>query len=221
MLFLTPPAPTATAQVETLTLTPVADVWVYPHASDPGGDEAMRVWGTGGRSVATDPADASEFSYGYLRFALPASLKGARIVGATLELTNVVNDDLDPDETKATPIEVRPLIGAWEEGTFTHANVAAAYPDAKRVYGRGVPTLTKGQPPKFAIDLFAPGKDGKPSLFPAAIRGVASGGQIGLALTSAVDAAEVGMKRIYKLATKESPDESRRPRLVLKLGETG
>ncbi len=221
MLFLAPPI-----QADTITLTPSDDVWVYPHASDPGRDETVRIWGAGGRSVAADPIDAEDFAYGYLRFKLPAHIKSARIVGATLELTNVINDELDPDEVAASPLEVRPLIGTFDEKSWTYTNIAKTHPNGKVVWGKGGPKLVKGEPVKISIDLMVRGKD---QVGPTDFHKVLSAsfpatadaeGQLALALTTTVDAAAVGMKRIYKIYTKEA-EESRRPRLVLRFGETG
>lgn len=231
MLFLPIPPQTATSLVETVTIAPSDDVWVYPHASDPGRDETVRIWGTGGRAVAADPVDAEEFAYGYLRFSLPAHVRNARIVGATLELTNVVNDDLGEDDGAANPLEVRPLVGTFDEKSWNYSDVAKVHPDPKTVWGRGAPKIAKGEPLKFSIDLLAPAKDaaGKPSAGPSEfvkalnLAFPASGGlgDLRLGLTSTVDAQIVGMRRIYKIYTKETSDETRRPRLVLKLGETG
>lgn len=217
MLFLALPVQVT----DTITLTPSDDIWVYPHASDPGRDETVRIWGAGGRSVAADPVDAEEFAYGYLRFTLPARAKGARLIGATLELTNVPNDEFDAAELAATPLEVRPLIGSFQEKTWTYTDVAKVYPDAKTFWGKGVPKIVKGEPAKISIDLMTRGKDQVgPTEFHKAFD-AANGGEIDIALTAGIDVAMVGMKAIYKVYTKETSDESRRPRLVLRFGETG
>lgn len=231
MLFLTPPAVlpaqgSDAPKVETVALAPSDDVWVYPHATDPARDETVRVWGAGGRSVAADAGDAEEFAYGYLRFALPARLKGLRLVGATLEVTNVPNANLDADALAATPLEARPLVGTFDEKGWVYSLVARTHPDPKVRWGVGTATSKQGEPIAISIDLMPRGKDGAgPPPFLAAFQGAFADadqdGGMGVALTSAVDAANVGMSAIYKVSTKESPDESRRPRLVLRFGGEG
>lgn len=221
MLFLSLP-PQA---VDTVTIAPSDDVWVYPHATDPARDETVRVWGAGGRSVAADAGDAEEFAYGYLRFALPARLKGRQLVGATLELTNVPNENLDADEFAATPLEARPLVGTFDEKGWIYSLVGKTYPDAKVRWGVATATPTKGEPIKMTIDLLTRGKDetGQApfgTTFANAFAKADSDGELGLALTSGVDVASVGMSAIYKVYTKDTPDEARRPKLVLRFGAT-
>ncbi len=206
-------APLARAPL-TLSLAPTDDVWVYPHASDPGRDEWMRVWGSGGRAVAPSPGEAEDFSYGYLRFVLPPEAKGKRLVGATLELANVANPELG--DMAPTPLEVRPLLGKpFAERAWAYTDALATYPDAKTVWGSGVPTFASPEATgKLAIDLL-----GKGSAFGAWWAGSGGAGDLPMALTSRVDAAEVGMRRIFKVATHEAGDPARRPALRLTLGE--
>lgn len=210
--------------METVTILPSDDVWVYPHSSDPARDETLRMWGAGGRSVAADAADAEDFAYGYLRFAIPARFKGARLTGATLELTNVPNDELDEDAMRANPLEARPLTGTFAEKTWTYTDVAKVFPALKAIYGRGSASPTKGQPIRITIDLLTPDKEKlAPTEFAktfAAAFTTSGDGEIGIALTSGVDVASVGMRAIYKVYSKETSDETRRPRLVLLFGDS-
>lgn len=196
----------------TLTLSPTDDVWVYPHASDPGRDEALRIWGAGGRAVAESPGEAEDFSYGYLNFKLPPEAKGRKLVGATLELTNVPNPELG--DMSGTPIEVRPLVGKpFVETKWGYTDCYATYPDAKAVWGTGTPTFAaKESVGKIAVDLL-----GKGSTFGEWWKTSGGAGTLAFALTSRVDAAEVGMRRIFKVASRDATDASRRPVLRLML----
>ena len=163
-------------------IAPSDDVWVYPHASDPARDEAMRIWGVGGIAVAESPGGADDFSYGFLRFSLESLPQGAKVVGATLTLTNVPNPEWTEGMSKATPLEVRPLRGIFSEKTWVTTNVLRTFPDPKIIYGKGpLPFRSDDQPTRGEIAL--KGKEWEEAL--------RSGGALYLALTSTVDAAEV------------------------------
>ena len=198
-----------TAALKTVTLAPTDDVWVYPHASDPGRDEALRVWGSAGRAVTPEGEDAADFSYGYLRFEIPADMKG-KLTGATLEVTNVPNPEMTAAMGQGSPIEVRPLVGTFSEKDWTYTDAIRTVPDAKVVFGKGAPAFRGDESPAVAkINLLGDG---------SAFR-VEPGKPLFLALVSGVDAAEVGMKRIYKLYSKDATDPARRPKLTLTLAE--
>ena len=96
------------------------DVWVYPNAPEPGTDESFRVWGVGGRATAGKPTEAESFGYGYLRFVIPATPAGKKLVGAWMVLKPTGTMKVDKN-VKDYPLEERPLVGKFSEKTFEHA----------------------------------------------------------------------------------------------------
>lgn len=195
------------AQTPALTFVAHDDVWVYPHASDPAGDAFMRIWGTQGDAVAPDPASAAEFSYGYLRFDVPAPAEGRRLVEARLEVTQDKNPPYTLDLAKASPLQARPLVGTFEEKTWTYGDSAKVYP-GPLAYGEGAPAAVDAEKPTpIVIDLLK-----GPADFRTA---TANGGWVSLALTTTMDVA-TGNRTVYRLYTRDTETEAYRPRLVLR-----
>ncbi|CAN5377848.1 hypothetical protein BH11ARM2_BH11ARM2_02960 [soil metagenome] len=195
------------AQTPALTFAPHDDVWVYPHASDPAGDAFLRVWGTQGDAVAPDPASAGDFSYGYLRFDLPAPAEGRKLAEARLELTQEKNPPYTLDLAKSAPLQARPLIGDFEEKTWSYGDSAKVYP-SPTIYGDGSPAAIEADKPlPIVIDLLK-----GPADFRAAS---GKGGWVDIALTSPMDVAS-GNRTVYRIFSKEAETEIYRPRLVLR-----
>ena len=209
---------TAPADVKTVEVFPSDDVWVYPHASDPGTDPFLRVWGAGGKSVAEAGDDVGEISYSYLRWRL-SDLPTGKLVGATLVLTHVANPAFTVEQAKASPLEVRPLpvLAAaatsttieFSEKMWSHFLVGqiAPGPGSKNVFASGfAEKIEKDKPLTFELDLLK--KEG----FAEFYKNPRTMG-LGLALTSSMDAAE---RAVYKLYSKDGPKEYR-PYLRLKI----
>jgi hypothetical protein len=189
-------------------LTPTDDVWVYPHSSDPGGDAYFRIWGAEGQPVSGDPADAGQFSYGYLRFDVSRfptflSLKAARLV-----LTQVENPSYPPEASAEAPLQVRALTGDFTEKTWKYENSAKVSPvlGKEAFFGTG---KLKADSLVITIDLLA----GKAKLAEAV-----KGGTLNLALVSALDPSQ-GERAMYKLWTRDAKDEKVRPHLELEFIE--
>ena len=196
---------------ETVTIPVDQDVWVYPHASDPGGDPALRAWGVGGKAVAATAADAEEFSYGYLRFSFSGIPDGKKLVGATMVFKPVGNPEINPDASK-WPLEVRSLVGTFTEKDWDYSQVGKIYPSGD-IFGTGI--LAKaddGDGLQIKVDLL--GKDSKfSSAFDKAVKDKQP---MHFALTSKYDVSELGQKGVYKVYSKDNKDEAVRPKIVLK-----
>lgn len=198
-----------------VSLKPTDDIWIYPHAGDPGKDGYLRVWGRDGAAVAKMVGDASELSYSLLRFD-PASLPEGKLTKAALVLTTTAGPAYTEDQAKKNPIQARPVDGGFTEKGWKYDLLEKFNPtyEAKSVYGTGYPSpwpaadkegkveidLLKG-PGDFAAALSAAKKDGKP---------------LGIALTSTIEVqSNPDTMTIYKLYSKDAPVEELRPKLVL------
>lgn len=196
----------------TETIEASEDVWVYSHASDPGGDSAMRIFGNGGRAVAASAGDLESFSYGYLKFDLTSLPKGKKLESAELVVTPFGKPAMDP-ASKDWPLEARPLKGKFEEKTWFFEMAGDVNPIADSIYGSGVIKTTTtddvfeirmnllGEKSKFAVDF------------------AKSPSTLYVALTSKYDASEQGMKGMYKVYSRDNKDRTVRPRLELKFAE--
>ncbi len=195
-----------------ITVTVSEDVWVYPNASDPGADETFKVWGVGGKAVAPTPAEAESFGYGYLKFNLPEVPESKKLTGAWMVLKPAASMKVDVN-AKDYPLEVRPLIGKFEEKTWTYDKSATVYPD-NSVFGTGVVAPPDGLSEigalEIRIDLM-----GKKSKFAEAFVKVGKNPMY-FALTSKYDASESGREGIYRIYTKDRKEGDVKPKLVLK-----
>lgn len=214
-LLLQTPAPN---QAEHL-VEPSDDVWVYPHASDPGTDAYLRVWGVGGLATAGKGEPADDFSYGYLQFDLSFLSKGVKVVGASLKLTQTPNPGYSPEAAKAAPMEARILGEKFDEKTWNYGLVSKIAPESVKesIFGTGYPEKwTAGEPVPFSIDLMK-----NKGVFLAAVTAALAKDKpsIAMALTSTLDPSEGGQSAIYKVFSKEGPKGSRPVlRLVVERG---
>ncbi len=116
------------AQTAKVTVPVSDDVWVYPHAADPGKDLYMRVWGNG-RSTPAEGDDEQNFSYGFASFSLegvsgsPESLKSA-----TLTLYQAPKGTYTPEMAKEFPIEIRKLTQPFTEKTWDYEKLSQIRP---------------------------------------------------------------------------------------------
>lgn len=198
---------------DVVTVNDDQDVWVYPHASDPAGDSALRAWGVGGKAVAADAGEAEEFSYGYLRFSFNVP-DGKKLVGASLVVTPVGTPEINPD-SKKWPLEARPLVGTFAERSWSYDQVEKVHPSATDIFGTGVIAAARsGQGLEIVIDLM--GKDSK--FGDAFAKALKDKQPIYLALTSKYDVSEMGQKGVYKVYSKDNPNNptSTLPHLELK-----
>lgn len=178
--------------------TPSDDVWVYPHSSDPGAEQLLRVWGDGEVSVdANYPPDGS-FSYAYVQWDISDLPKGD-LEGATLTVYALWNEELSAETVEKFPLEIRALKPTLDEKRFSYDKGEAPAPKA----------LAKGKAEKvdknwkFTFDLND--KDGK---FKELLAGARDGGKIAFAFTSKISPAE-SRSLIYKINSKEGPKELR------------
>ncbi len=192
---------------QTLELTPTDDVWVYPHASDPQKDGYLRVWGVGGQAVASDPGQADEYSYSYLRFDLAKLPKGAKVAKATLTLMHTSDPAWQAKEAQAAPIEVRLVSKEFSEKAWDFSMGKTTFPTAGKeaVVSSFAPTkLEAGQPTKFEIDLLK-----------GPFKLDFSKTSMALALTSTLDPSAIGNRAVYKFFSKDYDKVEYRPKLVI------
>ena len=204
----------AALAVQTFTLTPSDDLWIYPHASDPAGDLFMRVWGVGGKAAPATASDAEDFSMGYLKWSLVGTPTGGKLKEAKLTLTQLAKPGYTLEQAKAMPLEARPLPAGFSEPTWKPDFLTEFLPKPGKddIYGTGSPESLEGETVNITIDLLK-GKGG----FADAIAKAQSDAkkEFAIALTSSMDMAELGRTSIYKIYTKEEKDEKLRPKLVL------
>lgn len=193
--------------VQTLEFVPTDDVWVYPHASDPQKDGYLRVWGVDGQAVATDPAQAEEFSYSYLKFDLAKLPADAKVKSAILTLTHTLDPTWQASDAKAAPLEARLLKGDFAEKSWDFGLGKTVFPVSGKdaVLGSFAPTkVDAGQPIKFEIDLLK-----GPAKF------VPTNAKLTIALTSSLDPSAIGNRAVYKFYSKDYDKVEYRPKLTI------
>lgn len=187
------------------TATPKADVWVYPHSSNPGGESYMRVWGDGTKATDENIPPADAFSYGYIAFDI-ASLPKGEITSASLTVWNAPNPALTADVVKASPLEVFGLKGEFSEEGFSFDG-AKCGPTGSSL-GTSTIAATGETGIKLVIDL-----KGEDHAFAKAVEAARSSGTLYLALASKISPAE-SRSNLFKIATREAP-EAQRPVLSI------
>lgn len=183
---------------------PSADVWVYPHASDPGSEQFMRVWGDG--VLAIDKAEAMDgtFSYGFLQW---KDLPKGKLKKATLTVYAVFNDALTEEIVKKAPLEAYSLKGTFDEKNFRFGGTEVM--PTNTLFGKAVPEKD-GDYWKLTIDLLSDPKSG----FADAFAKAQESGTLGMTLGSSISPAE-SRSFLYKVATKELKEKQ--PKLTLEL----
>lgn len=198
------------------TLVPTDDVWVYPHAGDPGKDAYLRVWGRDGQAVAKLVGDASDFSYSLLSFDVSALPADHKLASAKLELTMVPNPQFAEAQAKKYPLEVRSVPAGFKEQTWKYDLLEKFGPsvDPKSVFGTGVPDPwpKADEESKIVIDLLK-----GPGDFAGALKTAqTTKSPLGLALTTTLDVTlNDEVQSLYKVYSKDAPVEASRPRLIL------
>jgi hypothetical protein len=195
---------------EPLRLTPEADIWAYPHASDQR-DPYLRVWGLGDRSTGRDAAETENTSYSLLKFALPVSRKGEKLTGAELVVTHIANPAWDAPRSKANPLEARSVTGSFDEKSWNYDalfKLTLGTADAD-VYGTGFVTeLVPDKEPEIRINLL-----GEKSRFADDVaKALAADGTLAIALTSRISAET---RAVYKIFSKDAERAAVRPQLVV------
>ncbi len=123
-----------------ITITASESVWVYSRASDPGGDQFLRIWGAGGMATPEGKGEGEDWSYGYLNWDV-SSLPEKTPKSVTLTLYNINPAGFgDADSAKAAPLEARPLVGSFKSKGWDYLFSIKNHPDlAKTVFGSGAP----------------------------------------------------------------------------------
>ncbi len=102
--------------------TPDNDVWVYPHAGNPGGDPVIRLWGDGVNDInptgypgtlETQPY----FSHGFFSWDLSRVPGNWRWNGATITLTVTPDTNYDPQRYD---VYLRLLSDSFDEFTWVY-----------------------------------------------------------------------------------------------------
>lgn len=201
--------------LQTVTLSPTDDVWAYPHASDPGGDAYMRVWGAEGRPVPLDAASAEEYSFGFLKFALTGIKDPAKLKSAKLVVVEAPNPGFTVEQTKENPLQARMVDASFDEKGWKYDDIGKFLPKATKdgVTGFGSPAAWKeGEPITIEIDLLKGPDDFKAALG-SAMR--TSTRTLAFALTTPLDVTAMGRAAIFKIYSKEAEVAANRPKLVL------
>jgi hypothetical protein len=187
---------------------PTDDVWVYAHATDPTGDHFMRVWGIDGEAVPSSAADSESFSMGYMKFSLTGIPKGATIKSAKLLVHQAPSPGYTVEESKAYPLEARLISTKFTEKGWNDEVLSTVLPKASDLLGFGSPESVSGDTISITIDL----KDHLD-----AVNKAASEGELGIALTSTIDAETLGRSAVYKIYSREEPDPALAPKLLIEL----
>lgn len=200
---------TPSLAADTYLLDPSDDVWVYPHAGEPGTDPLMRIWGVSGLAAANKGEPADDFSYGYLKFDLSGLPKSLKVTEATLSIALRDNPGFTPDQAKAAPLEVRLMDGDLDEKKWSHSMVTKVFPDNKKesVLGSSFPEKWEADKPvPLSVNLMQ-----AKELFQQGFKRAMGADRPYLlfALTSRLDPSEVGQGAIYRVYTKEGPKGSR------------
>lgn len=191
---------------QTFTLMPTDDIWVYPHATDPAGDPFLRVWGVDGDAVPSSAEDADSFSMGYLKFSLAAIPKGLELASAKLVVHQLPPAGYTLEDAKAAPLEARLLSPKFAEKGWSSEVLATVLPKQDDLLGQASPDAIDGSTITISIDLMND---------PARLKKALEESEIGIALTSTINAADLGRAAIYKIYSREEKDSNLVPKLVL------
>jgi hypothetical protein len=181
--------------------------WVYARATDPTGDDFLRVWGVNGLGAPESGEDASDFSFGFLRIDV-SGIPAGRPKKATLILHNIAPPAFSEDDIKDTPLQARSLEGKFSADTWTYATLATVHPGKKEtIFGVGklAKPIDSATPTEIDIDLLK-----GPNDFAATLAAASSGTDhsLCLALTTAMEpsseaSAHKGVYKVYSAAAKE------------------
>jgi hypothetical protein len=196
----------ATQSAKSIDLPVTQSFWNYVHASDPVGDEFLRVWGADGLAAPADGGTDS-FSFAFLRIDV-SSLPIGNPTKAVLILRNMSPAGYSRAEAKATPLEARELVRKVKGIEWDSSDAPAA---AATIFG--VSTFDdKANPPEVDIDLLAGPNDFKKALSTAE---TGPDKTLFLALTSAIDPAGGGRSSIYKFYSAAADNKAFRPYIKL------
>lgn len=184
------------------------DVWVYPHASTPGGEPYLRVWGSGTRAIDSEIPPADEYSYGYVQFSTKGAPEG-ELAAAELTVWNVANETLKPEVLKEFPLEAFGLKGSFKESSFSFSDTTVG--PVEPSLGKAIGVVEK-EVIKLTINLLDEKGNFKKQWSAACDKG-----SVGFALASKISPME-SRSLIYKINSKEGP-EATRPTLTLKFKE--
>lgn len=216
-LFLAVTMQTATGvstKTEAVSLVPVADVWVYPNASEPEKDPFLRVWGAEGVSVADSGKDASNFSYSYLKFDLSSLTQRGKPIKAILTLHHVADPAFSVEDAKLTPLEARAVSPTFEEKGWAYEKAAKIppVPGKDGLYGLGFPqSIPFGKEFPIQIDLTR----GDSKFLDAFEKARKEKRPLAIALTTIMEPADRGVRFVYKVYSKDTEKPERRPVLQL------
>ncbi len=190
------------------------DIWVYPNAGDPAGDETFKVWGVEGKAVAEKPGQAESFGYGYLKFELPAAPDGKKLVSAFMVLKPTASMKVDKNAADY-PLEVRPLVGKFEEKKWTYDMASTVYP-GDTIFGKGVVAPVDGSTDATNLEIRVDLMGAKSKFGEAFAKANGAKEPMFFALTSKYDAGENGREGIYRIYTRDRKEAELKPRIVLK-----
>ncbi len=191
-------------------------VWVYTHASDPAGDEFLRIWGIDGHPVPAKPVDNMDYSFGYLKFDVGGAAAG-KPKKAVLILHNVSPAPFSEADAKQSPLQARELTGTFDGTTWDYSKSSTVAPgDAASVFGQGKLAGPIGSSTALEIDIdLLQG----PNDFPRALGKAKAGDHtLYLALTSAMQPSQsgsTGSGGVYKVYSAAAKDASLKPTLKL------
>lgn len=199
----------------TVSLTPTDDLWVYPHASDPSKDAYLRVWGTDGKACPANAADATDYSFSFLKWKLDGIPSDKKLIRAQLIVTNIADPGYTPEQATDAPLEAREITPDFTEKTWDYDQLGKHYPKPEKdaIFGTGAP-LAWGPAEKveFRVDLLKGPADFRKALASA---NASASKELALALTTKLDMSILGRAGIYKLYSKDAETATSRPRLEL------
>lgn len=195
-------------------LTPTADIWVYPHASDPEHDAYLRVWGAEGKELPKDAGELPDFSISLLKWDA-TQIPAGKITHAELVLTHIASPGYELAYAKQHPLTARAVRSDFVEKGWNYERAGDYLPDSKEasIFGTGAPaSLGDGKEFPIAIDLLKGKAD-----FAAYVESArtSSDHSLAIALTAGLDVEEFGQSSIYKFYSKDADVAAKRP--VLKL----
>ena len=209
LVALTCAPPSARASID-VKLTPVADVWVYEHASDQDSYEYLYAWGSGTKSFEESYPPSSDYSYSYLSFDL-SKLNAAdvKLTEAKLVLTAVASEVRTAELMKKFPLEARAVSPKFDEKTWSYGGKNPA--PGKALFGVGEPEGFKQDGEyKIVIDLLK-----EPKAFTESFASALAGDKkLGIALSTKMSPQDLE-NAYYKLYSKDG-DKKLVPQLILK-----
>ncbi|MEI6512862.1 MAG: hypothetical protein WCO51_06260 [bacterium] len=186
-----------------------ADVYAHLRSGDPAYGTYLGEWGFNGVSVdpaGWPPTDGDRYAHGYVQWQLSGFTPGVQyhVTSAVMTVYQLKN----PKWTNSNPdLELRTLGSNWSEASWVYSNTSNPVPGQLLAFGdRSVPVVDQHVPITFNLNSVD---------FENYLNSSVTGGVMSFALTTPMDPGGPTSGLFYTLRTRDYPDQTFAPKLVI------